>query len=127
VSAPDPIIHHQNEGEEHEIPEGCRILETWNRALDPDVSIARARVAPGTITRLHRLAGIAERYLILSGTGLAEVGGLPPQSVVPGDLVYIPPGCPQRIRNPGPDDLVFLAVCTPRFLQRAYEDIEPKA
>ena len=126
MSEPDPIIHHQNERQEHAIPEGCRILEIWNRALDPDVSIARARIAPGTATRLHRLAGVTERYLILSGTGLVGVGELPPQSVATGDLVYIPPGCPQRISNPGPDDLIFLAVCTPRFQQEAYEDIEPR-
>ena len=125
MSGLDPIIHQQNEREEHAIPEGCRILETWNKAWDPDVSIARARVAPGTATRLHRLADITERYLILSGTGLVGVGELPPQSVAPGDLVYIPPGCPQRISNPGPHDLIFLAVCTPRFQQEAYEDIEP--
>jgi hypothetical protein len=28
----------------------------------------------------------------------------------------------QRIHNPGPDDLVFLVICTPRFLPENYEE-----
>jgi oxalate decarboxylase/phosphoglucose isomerase-like protein (cupin superfamily) len=32
--------------------------------------------------------------------------------------------CRQRITNIGPDDLVFLAICSPRFSQDTYEDIE---
>jgi len=53
-----------------------------------------------------------------------EVGGLPPQDVGPGDVVLIPSSCRQRIANTGPEDLVFLAICTPRFVQQAYEEIE---
>jgi oxalate decarboxylase/phosphoglucose isomerase-like protein (cupin superfamily) len=44
--------------------------------------------------------------------------------VNPGDVVLIPPMCPQRITNCGTDDLVFIAICSPRFVQDAYEDIE---
>ena len=92
---------------------------------DTPVSIARARVEPGVTTRLHRLQGIAERYCILTGRGRVRIGELPPSLVVPGDIVYIPPGCPQSISNVGDTDLIFLAVCTPRFDPEAYEDIEP--
>jgi oxalate decarboxylase/phosphoglucose isomerase-like protein (cupin superfamily) len=35
--------------------------------------------------------------------------------------------CRQRITNIGKDDLVFLAICTPRFSQDAYEDIDDVA
>ncbi|NEV61195.1 cupin domain-containing protein [Thiorhodococcus minor] len=105
--------------------EGCFILESWNSPDDPAVSIARARVEPGVTTRLHRLAGIVERYLILTGQGVLEVGGRPPREVGVGDVVYIPAGCSQRIRNPGEWDLVFLAICSPRFEQSAYRDIDP--
>jgi oxalate decarboxylase/phosphoglucose isomerase-like protein (cupin superfamily) len=38
--------------------------------------------------------------------------------------VLIPPSCPQRIANIGQGDLVFLAICTPRFKQAAYEDVD---
>jgi len=44
--------------------------------------------------------------------------------VEPGDVVLIPPEFRQRIRNVGQSDLVFLAICTPRFVQNAYEDLE---
>ncbi len=104
--------------------EGCHILELLNTPEDPELSIARARVEPGITTRRHRLRGITERYLILQGTGVMEVGSLPPKEVRPGDVVYIPPGCPQRIRNSGTEDLIFLALCTPRFQPDSYEDLE---
>ena len=71
-----PRIHRPDEADEFPIAERCRILETWNRPDDPALSVARARVAPGVTTRLHRLTGICERYLILSGQGRVEVGDL---------------------------------------------------
>jgi mannose-6-phosphate isomerase-like protein (cupin superfamily) len=111
--------------DEFHTPEGCYINELSNSDADPEVSIARARVQPGVTTRWHRLAGITERYVIISGAGRAEVGDLPAQHVMAGDVVLIPPGCRQRITNTGDGDLVFFAVCTPRFRQEAYEDIDP--
>ena len=104
--------------------EKCHVLELSNSADDPDCSIARARVEPGVTTRWHRLAGVAERYVLLEGRGRAEIGDLPPQEVSPGAVVLIPPGCRQRIANTGKGDLVFLAICTPRFRPETYEDIE---
>ena len=124
MTPPLGVIHTPREADEFFTDEGCHILETWNRADDPAVSVARARVEPGVTTRLHRLAGIVERYLILSGAGRVEVEGIPPQSVGPGDLVYIPADQGQRIANTGDGDLVFLAICTPRFVPEAYLDIE---
>ena len=41
-----------------------------------------------------------------------------------GDVVLIPPACRQRIANLGAGELVFLAICTPRFEQQNYEDVE---
>jgi len=105
--------------------ERCHISEWSNSADDPELSIAQARVAPGVTTRWHRLGGTAERYCMLAGTGLVELADLPPEPVAAGDVVLIPPGCPQRITNTGDADLVFLAICTPRFTPAAYEDIEP--
>jgi mannose-6-phosphate isomerase-like protein (cupin superfamily) len=111
-------------GDETLTEERCHILETWNRPDDPDLSVARARVAPGVTTRWHRLEGIAERYLILAGEGLAEVQGMDPTPVQPGDLLYIPTGRAQRIRNTGHADLLFYALCTPRFRPAAYQDLD---
>jgi mannose-6-phosphate isomerase-like protein (cupin superfamily) len=105
---------------EYYFREGCFITELSNGEHDPDVSLARARVEPGRTTVWHRLLDTAERYLILAGQGLVEVGDLPPQAVGPGDVVLIPPGCRQRITNTGRTDLVFLAVCSPRFRPEKY-------
>lgn len=105
--------------------EGCHILELSNSAEDGEVSIARARVEPGVTTRWHALEGITERYLILEGQGRVEVGEQPPGLVGPGDVVLIPPGCRQRIANTGPADLVFLAICSPRFVPERYRDADP--
>ena len=101
--------------------EGCYINELSNCPEDPAVSIAEARVAPGQTTRWHRLAGITERYVVLSGRGSVNIGDLRPEVVEAGAIVMIPPGCRQRISNIGNDPLVFLAICTPRFEQDVYE------
>ena len=117
-------IKHLNLDTEFYIPEGCYITEVSNSSDDPGLSIARARVEPGVTTRWHCLNGITERYFIIGGRGLMEVGELPPQEVAAGDVVLIPPRCRQRITNSGAVDLIFLAVCTPRFCNEAYEDID---
>jgi mannose-6-phosphate isomerase-like protein (cupin superfamily) len=115
-----PDIRRTQPSNEYAADENCFILEMSNDADDPDVSIARARVQPGMTTEWHRLEGIAERYVILRGTGRVEVGDAPPVVVSEGDVVRIPPNVRQRITNVGNDDLVFLCVCTPRFVQSAY-------
>lgn len=104
--------------------EGCFITEWWNSTADPEVSVARARVEPGVTTRWHRLRGVTERYLILEGQGRVEVGELSAEDVGPGAVVLISPGTRQRITNTGETDLIFVAVCTPRFTLAAYEDVE---
>lgn len=110
---------------EYYTEERCFINELSNGPHDPAVSIAEARVLVDDCTRWHRLQGITERYVILAGSGRVEVGDLPPEDVGPGDVVLIPPGAVQRIRNTGHADLRFLAICSPRFEQQYYEDLEP--
>ena len=117
-------IHHPNKNQEYFFKEGCHILESWNDPSDPAASIARARVAPGMTTRWHFLSGVTERYLIISGEGRAEIGDETAETVTQGDLVIIPPGVRQRIANVGATDLVFYAICTPRFTPDCYQDLE---
>lgn len=121
-----PAIKPLDPQAEYWFAEGCHINELSNTNADPAVSIAWARVAPGATTRWHRLRDTTERYVLLSGKGLVEVGDLPPQKVGPGDVVLIPPGCRQRITCLGEVELVFLAICSPRFLPEAYEDVDPR-
>lgn len=105
--------------------ERCHITELSNFPEDAEVSIARARIEPGVTTAWHRLTGITERYIIVSGRGSAEIGDAGATDVTPGDVVLIPSGTRQRISNSGEDDLVFLCICTPRFEWPLYERLEP--
>lgn len=112
---------------EFETPEGCWILEVANDDGDEELSIARARVAPGATTQWHELSDTNERYVVVQGRGRVEVGGLPPADVGPGDVVRIPARTPQRIGNTGRQDLVFYCICTPPFRPECYarrDDIE---
>jgi len=106
---------------EYYFEEGCYITELANSADDPALSIARARVEPGVTTRWHRLRATTERYVLLEGSGRVEVGDSI-RIVEPGDVVLIPPMVRQRISNVGKADLVFLAICTPRFRRENYEN-----
>jgi len=88
------------------------------------VSIARARVRPGVETQEHRLRTTMERYLVVAGQGLVTVGDAPPATVRGGDMVVIPAGVSQKIRNTGGADLVFYCVCNPAFDPTGYESLE---
>ena len=119
-----PQILKANQADEYYFDEGCFILEFSNSPADPVVSIARARVKTGVTTKLHRLIGVVERYVILSGIGKIDIAGLESQQVSAGDVVIIPSLCPQRITNIGTEDLVFLAICSPRFTEQVYENMD---
>jgi mannose-6-phosphate isomerase-like protein (cupin superfamily) len=88
----------------------------------PEASLALARVQPGVTTRLHAVKEVIERYIVLSGQGIAEVGGASAR-ITAGDRVIIPPGVTQRVANTGKEDLVFHELCTPRFRQKLYVDL----
>ncbi len=102
--------------------EGCHISEVINQEDHPEVSLATARVRPGITTRWHTVEA-REIYYILSGQGRAFVGDKA-YAVQPGEAVSIPAGVRQRIANTGTEDLVFLCVCTPRFRQEGYRELE---
>ena len=104
--------------------ERCHILEMSNSTADEQLSIARARVEPGVSTAFHSVRDTAERYVVLEGQGEVEIGKKSPEPVRAGDVVLIPPGMSQRITNTGSEDLIFLAICTPRFRIENYRDTE---
>lgn len=115
-------IKYYDPDDEYFFVEGCFINELSNGGLDPDVSIARARVTPGVTTQWHRLNQTTERYVILKGEGQVEIGDGAPKQVKIGDVVIIPPQTRQRISNTGEQDLIFLAICSPRFQEKNYID-----
>ncbi len=124
INTKKPSIHKYNPDAEFFIDEGCHITELSNSEDDNSISIAQARVEPGVTTRWHRLHGVIERYVILSGEGIVEIDDLPGTLVQENDVVLIPSLCHQRIRNVGTQDLIFLAICSPRFTKACYEDME---
>ena len=120
----EPQILHANASDEYFTEERCHILELSNSPADAGLSIARARVEPGVTTALHRVIDTVERYVIQRGSGRVEVEGREPGNVGPNDVVIIPAGATQRITNTGESDLVFLAICTPKFVPERYEHLE---
>lgn len=118
------LINSRDESHEYWSDEGCYILELANTAADESCSIARARVPAGGRTRPHSLLKTIERYVIIEGSGLVEINGLSPESVGRYDVVQIPANVSQQITNTGERDLVFLCICTPRFRQAAYVELD---
>ncbi|MFW5927308.1 MAG: cupin domain-containing protein [Wenzhouxiangella sp.] len=119
----NPVLRF-DESREYWFEEGCFITELSNGPHDPELSIARARVSPGGTTRWHLLEGITERYVVLEGKGRVELGDGTCADLAPGDVVIIEPGQAQRIINSADTELVFLALCTPRFRPECYRDVE---
>ena len=116
-----PHIQRFQSNNEYYFVEGCYINELSNQSEDPELSIAQARVEPGVTTQWHQLRETTERYVILEGSGAVEIGDHVPQTVKPGDVVIIPPNTRQRITNISSKDLIFLALCTPRFEVENYQ------
>ena len=117
-----PCIKKFDSTSEYFTDEGCYITEISNSDDDPDLSIARARVEPGVTTKLHKLIGTAERYVILQGEGLVTLNSQTAKKVFTNDIVIIPEDCPQQIKNCGTVDLIFLVVCSPRFTTSCYTE-----
>ena len=104
--------------------ERCDINELLNVKSDENCSIAKATVDIGISTQLHAVKGTIERYVILEGQGEVEINHQAPQQVNYLDVVSIPTGQPQKITNTGTKPLVFLCICTPRFRQENYINLE---
>jgi mannose-6-phosphate isomerase-like protein (cupin superfamily) len=109
---------------EFETEERCYIAEIANDSGDKLVSIARARVWPGVTTTWHKLNGVTERYIIVSGHGSVELGDHDPMDVCEGDVVRIPANTPQKIKNTGKLDLIFYCICSPPYRKGCYVNLE---
>jgi mannose-6-phosphate isomerase-like protein (cupin superfamily) len=101
------------------------LRELFNPAKEdiaPRYSLAHARVKPGQRTRWHRLK-TCEVYYILEGEGEMQIGE-EVENVRPGQAIVIPRDSPQRIRNTGKTDLVFLCVVDPAWHPEDEEILE---
>ena len=109
--------------QEYFFKEGCYIQEWHNKPSDNSLSVAHIRVEPKKTTKLHCLKNTVERYIILDGDALITVGERS-WKVRKSDVVVIDPSVPQKIENLLDSDLLFLAVCTPRFEEGNYQQLE---
>jgi mannose-6-phosphate isomerase-like protein (cupin superfamily) len=105
-------------------PEQCFISEVLNDPSFPSFSIAKARVEPGVTTETHKLADTHEVYYIIEGMGVMYIDGNEAKPVGPRDAVYIAANSSQRITNTGTSDLIFLCICTPRFVPESYSAVK---
>lgn len=85
------------------------------------LSLAWVLVPPGVTTSQHVL-GVDERYLMMDGPATMELDGSE-HPVERGDVVHIPAGSMQRIRNPSrARPLRIPCLCTPGFDVSVYEE-----
>ena len=119
-----PAVIQYDESTTFSTHERCSINELLNISADEDCSIAQATVEVGVTTQLHAVKNTIERYVILQGQGEVEIDHQSPQSVNHLDTVLIPAGVAQKITNTGTEPLVFLCICTPRFKQENYINLE---
>lgn len=110
---------------EYYFKEGCFIEEWHNKSCDNGCSIARVRVETQKTTKLHALKNTTERYIILSGNAFVTVANKS-WNVSIGDVVVIHADEAQKISNLGNDDLLFLAICTPRFEVKNYYEVQSR-
>lgn len=111
-------------GKEFFTGERCHITELLNDENCPHLSIARCRVEPGITTQLHALKSVREVYSIEAGSGMMDDGRGNGFEVSEGDSIVVDEGHPQRIRNTGKIDLVFVVTCVPRFEPECYVNLE---
>jgi mannose-6-phosphate isomerase-like protein (cupin superfamily) len=123
-AADGTVISRPDEADEFMTDENVFILESWHSPLDPALSIARGRLAPGATSVPHILTGTAERYIVIEGEGELSLAGLGVRPIRAGDVVFFPAGCPQTVTNTGTTDLVLYAVCTPPFDADNYVELE---
>ena len=115
-----PNVITPSESKEYFTQEQCYILELLNSEKNEDLSIARARVLPGVQTEWHYLMHTSEYYLIIQGKGYMEISNEVTKEVCEGDIVVIPKGKNQRIKNIGKNDLIFYCICLPRWQSENY-------
>ncbi len=97
------------------------VLHPKQGEVDLPYSLAHATLEPGRQSSPHRLVGHTEVYVIESGRGTVVIDG-EQAGVQAGDLVFIPDGAEQYIRNDSPHTkLEFLCVVAPPY--RPEEDI----
>jgi mannose-6-phosphate isomerase len=85
------------------------------------VWVKRVLVNPGTRLSLQKHRQRSEKWIIVTGHGLAVVNDQE-HPLKPGDVIDVPQGAVHRIGNTGKDRLIFIEVATGQALSE--NDIE---
>ena len=96
---------------------GERIYELIGRGVGERTewhSVAYVMIPAGKSSQLHYHPEAEESYYILQGKARMILGD-EEATILPGQVVLIPPETPHKITNVGESDLAFLAVCVPAW------------
>ena len=99
-----------------ETPHGSELRPLIDRTTTSvsQCSLAEETLPPGATVTRHHHDVLEEIYLILSGSGLMQLGD--DQSiVVTGDAIFIPRGTPHQLTNTGTDPMRIVLVCGPAY------------
>ncbi|MCB0634720.1 MAG: cupin domain-containing protein [Saprospiraceae bacterium] len=88
------------------------VLHPKNEAITLPFSLAFATLEPGQASQPHILQERSETYIIVSGSGIALVDEVQTE-IKSGDVIYIPAGARQYVRNTGKRELAFWCIVAP--------------
>lgn len=86
--------------------------ELWEIVERPGLTVLEARLPAGKEDDRHRHARARQVFYFIEGVLELTLDGVT-RRLEPGAAQEVPPLCPHRARNPGPDDARFLVISAP--------------
>jgi len=96
------------------------VLHPKNDGIEMGYSLAYAELEPGQESLPHILHQSSETYIVQKGQGLAKIEGKE-VALSEGEVLYIPAGAEQSIRNTGDEVLGFWCVVVPPWSEEGEE------
>ncbi|PHN03795.1 cupin domain-containing protein [Flavilitoribacter nigricans] len=90
------------------------VLHPKNETINLPYSLAYATLAPGQSSEAHILRTSSEVYVFVRGSAQVFVNEETTQ-VKPGDVIHIPEGARQHVRNDGNETLEFWCIVAPAW------------
>ncbi len=86
-----------------------------------NVWVGTSSVDPGFTSNEHSHEGQEEIFYCISGRGQCRIDG-EAVDMVPGDMVYVPPGAMHQLVNPAEEVFKVLAVVSPPFVPEKFKE-----